>query len=38
MHLRILAHISRLLKDEEFRRGFVEADNRDEILDMLKSA
>lgn len=35
MHLRILAHISRLLKDEAFRRSFMEAEGRDGLWDVL---
>ncbi len=37
MHLRILAHISKLLKDQEFRRSFLEADGRDELHALLKT-
>jgi PTS system nitrogen regulatory IIA component len=35
MHLRILAHISRLLKDEEFRKSFMEANDREELWRLL---
>lgn len=37
MHLRILAHISRLLKDEEFRKSFMSANGRDELWKLLNS-
>ncbi len=37
LHLRILAHISRLLKDQEFRHGFMEAKGVDEIWELLTS-
>lgn len=37
MHLRILAHISKLLKDEGFRRSFLEAEGRDELYTLLKT-
>lgn len=38
MHLRILAHISRLLKDEEFRKAFMGAAGRDELWSLLHRA
>lgn len=38
MHLRILAHISRLLKDEGFRRDFMEAPNRESLWGLLSRA
>lgn len=38
MHLRILAHISRLLKDEDFRRSFMDAADRDELWKLLNNA
>lgn len=38
MHLRILAHISRLLKDEGFRRSFLSVQGRDELYNLLKNA
>jgi PTS system nitrogen regulatory IIA component len=38
MHLRILAHISRLLKDEEFRKSFMGANGREELWKLLRSA
>jgi len=38
MHLRILAHISRLLKDEEFRKAFMGASDRDELWALLHRA
>jgi len=37
MHLRILAHISRLLKDESFRRDFEEAVSRDALYEILQA-
>jgi PTS system nitrogen regulatory IIA component len=37
IHLRILAHISRLIKDESFRRDFFEADGSDALLRLLQS-
>lgn len=37
MHLRILAHISRLLKDDSFRREFEDARDRDSIYALLQS-
>ncbi|MDD4730517.1 MAG: PTS sugar transporter subunit IIA [Desulfovibrio sp.] len=36
LHLRILAHISRLLKDSEFRRNFMEAEGRDGLWQLLQ--
>ncbi len=36
MHLRVLAHISRLLKDEEFRKAFLEADDLESLWGLLK--
>ena len=36
LHLRILAHISKLLKDESFRKAFLEADGHDALWDLLK--
>ncbi len=38
LHLRILAHISRLLKDDHFRDSFLEADDLDGLWDLLKHA
>lgn len=35
MHLRILAHISRLLKEESFRRQFLEAEDKEQLWDLL---
>ncbi|BCS87245.1 PTS sugar transporter subunit IIA [Pseudodesulfovibrio sediminis] len=37
MHLRVLAHISRLLKDESFRRAFHEAEGSEALWGLLKS-
>ncbi|MEF2231917.1 MAG: PTS sugar transporter subunit IIA [Pseudodesulfovibrio sp.] len=37
MHLRILAQISRLLKDESFRKQFLAADDLDSLWTMLKN-
>ncbi len=37
LHLRILAHISRLLKDPEFRQSFMEAEGVEGIWDLLTS-
>jgi len=37
MHLRILAQISRLLKDESFRRQFLAAEDLDSLWTMLKN-
>lgn len=36
-HLRILAHISRLLSDEGFRRSFLEASDRESLWNILNS-
>lgn len=36
LHLRILAHISRLLKDPEFRKNFLEADGADGLNNLLQ--
>jgi PTS system nitrogen regulatory IIA component len=36
-HLRILAQISRLLKDKEFREVFLQAKDREELWNLLKS-
>jgi len=36
MHLRVLAQISRLLKDETFRKSFLEADGFEELWGLLK--
>ncbi|WP_022662958.1 PTS sugar transporter subunit IIA [Paucidesulfovibrio longus] len=36
LHLRILAHISRLLKDPEFRRNFLEADGVEGLQQLLQ--
>jgi PTS system nitrogen regulatory IIA component len=38
LHLRILAHVSRLLKDAEFRRTFLDAEGRDGLWQLLKGA
>ncbi|BBD07575.1 PTS sugar transporter subunit IIA [Desulfovibrio ferrophilus] len=38
MHLRVLAHISRLLKEDSFRKSFVEADTGDDLWRLLKGA
>lgn len=38
MHLRVLAHISRLLKDEQFRKTFRAASDVDTLWDLLKGA
>ena len=38
MHLRILAHISRLLKDEGFRRAFMDAADGDALWTLLRQA
>ena len=35
MHLRILAHISRLLKDESFRQSFMAADTREALWTLM---
>ncbi len=37
IHLRILAHISRLIKDDSFRRDFFEAEDSDALLRLLQS-
>lgn len=37
MHLRILAHISRLLSDEGFRRSFLEAPDKESLWNILYS-
>ena len=37
-HLRLLAHISRLLKDPDFREGFMEASDREGLYSLLQSA
>jgi len=36
IHLRILAHISRLLKDEHFRKDFYDAKDRDALFALLQ--
>jgi len=36
IHLRILAHISRLLKDDHFRKDFFEAKDRDALFALLQ--
>ncbi|QGY41133.1 PTS sugar transporter subunit IIA [Pseudodesulfovibrio cashew] len=36
LHLRILAQISRVLKDEAFRKRFLEAEGRDELWNLLQ--
>lgn len=38
MHLRILAHISRLLKDEGFRRAFMDAPDHEALWNLLRQA
>jgi len=38
LHLRILAHVSRLLKDADFRRTFLDAEGRDGLWQLLKGA
>ena len=38
MHLRILAHISRLLKDDSFRKAFMEAPDRETLWSLLSRA
>lgn len=38
MHLRILAHISRILKDESFRKAFLEAETGEELWTLLKNS
>lgn len=35
IHLRILAHISRLLKDDHFRQAFMAADDKDSLWNLL---
>lgn len=37
-HLKVLAHISRLLKDESFRKTFLEADSVDSLWRLVKGA
>jgi len=37
IHLRILAHISRLLKDESFRKDFEQAKDREALFALLKA-
>lgn len=37
IHLRILAHISRLIKDDSFRKEFFEAPDRDALFKLLQS-
>jgi len=37
IHLRILAHISRLIKDDSFRKEFFEAEDRDALYRLLQS-
>lgn len=37
MHLRILAHISRLIKDDSFRSDFFDAPDREALLKLLQS-
>ncbi len=36
MHLRILAQVSRILKDEAFRSAFLQADTHDALWELLK--
>jgi len=38
MHLRVLAHISRLLKNKDFRKEFMQAPDRDALWDLLKDS
>lgn len=38
LHLRILAHVSRLLREESFRREFIEAEGKEELWNLLKDA
>jgi len=38
MHLRLLAHISRLLKDENFRQTFLSAEDDEALWKLLKNA
>lgn len=37
MHLKVLAHISRLIKDQEFRKRFLAAEGRDGLWELLSS-
>jgi PTS system nitrogen regulatory IIA component len=37
LHLRILAHVSRMLKDESFRQAFLQAEGRKGLWDLLSS-
>lgn len=37
IHLRILAHISRLIKDDSFRKDFFEAEDREGLMRLLQS-
>ena len=37
MHLKVLAHISRLIKDQEFRSQFLAAEGRDGLWNLLSS-
>jgi PTS system nitrogen regulatory IIA component len=37
IHLRILAHISRLIKDENFRKEFFDAPDRAALFTLLKA-
>ncbi len=38
LHLRILAHVSKLLKDPSFRKQFMDARGKEGLWDLLKSA
>jgi len=38
LHLRILAHVSRLLKDSEFRQAFMQAEGQQGLWELLRSA
>ncbi len=38
MHLRLLAHVSRLLKDKEFRLAFMQASNKEELFSLLSQS
>ncbi|WP_461209492.1 PTS sugar transporter subunit IIA [Desulfocurvus sp. DL9XJH121] len=38
MHLRVLAHISRLLKDDQFRKAFLVADDAEDLWRLVKGA
>jgi PTS system nitrogen regulatory IIA component len=38
LHLRILAHVSRLLKDSEFRQAFLQAEGKQGLWELLRSA